>query len=312
MTASRDPDRLIRAYLADGPTELPRRSYEAVDDLIERTRQRAVVGPWRDPRMSILARAVIGAAAVIVAAVIGVNVLRGPTSSPPGSAGATPSPTSSPSPSVLASPSEPTAYTWPTDLPAGTYRTSLRWDPSLVFNFTVPAGWQSRDVNLRKGVRASLMFYPVENVVTDVCTHTLTPNFHRSVPEVVQALQKVLTVQVGRADLKIGDRTATEVTFDAGPAVGCSPSEYAFIALPVGICGTGCGGLGPNWIGLEFAGGREHNRIWLMDVGRKAIAIAEVWTDDATAADLAELQAIRDSVRLDTPLATPEPQPAAS
>jgi hypothetical protein len=37
-----------------------------------------------------------------------------------------------------------------------------------------------------------------------------------------------------------------------------------------------------------------------------------VWTPDATAADLAELESVIDSVRLDTPNATPPPQPAPS
>ena len=314
MSVSRDPGDLIRAYFEDGPTELPRRSYEAVDERIQRTRQRAVSGPWRNSGMPILVRAAVGVAAVVVAAVFGLNMLRS-TPAPPassGSAGPTPSPSSSPSPSVPASPSALTAYTWPTPLAAGTYRTSLRWDPSLVFNFTVPAGWESRDVNLRKGERASLMFYPVDNVVTDVCKHSLTPSFHKSVPEVQQALQKLLTVQSLGNGFKIGDRGALQLTFDAGPAVGCAPTDYAFIKLPAGTCGSGCGGLGPDWIGLEFAGGVEHNRLWVMDVGRKAVVIAEVWTDAATAADRAELQAIRDSVRLDTPLATPPPTPAGT
>ena len=30
MTAPRDPDRLIRAFLDEGPTELPDRAYDAV------------------------------------------------------------------------------------------------------------------------------------------------------------------------------------------------------------------------------------------------------------------------------------------
>ena len=67
MTAPRDPDRLIDAFLGAGPTELPERTYDAVRDHIEHTRQRVVIGPWREPNMSNLAK--IAIAAVVVLAV---------------------------------------------------------------------------------------------------------------------------------------------------------------------------------------------------------------------------------------------------
>ena len=71
MTAPRDPDRLIDAFLGTGPTELPERTYDAVRDHIEHTRQRVVIGPWREPTMSNLARVAIAAAAVLAVAVRG-------------------------------------------------------------------------------------------------------------------------------------------------------------------------------------------------------------------------------------------------
>src|SRR4029079_17114723 len=52
MTASRDPDRLIAAYLEDGPTELARDSYLAVDETVQRTRQRTGIGPRRTRSMN--------------------------------------------------------------------------------------------------------------------------------------------------------------------------------------------------------------------------------------------------------------------
>ena len=57
MTASRDPDRLIRAFLDEGLTELPDRVYDVVRSDIDRTRQRVVVGPWRTPDMNSLRQA---------------------------------------------------------------------------------------------------------------------------------------------------------------------------------------------------------------------------------------------------------------
>jgi hypothetical protein len=51
MSVSRDPDRLISAYLEDGIDELPDRAYDAVRSEIDHTRQRVVLGPWREEQM---------------------------------------------------------------------------------------------------------------------------------------------------------------------------------------------------------------------------------------------------------------------
>ena len=50
MTARRDPDRLIRDFLAEGQTELADPIYDVVRAEIDRKRQRVVIGPWRFPR----------------------------------------------------------------------------------------------------------------------------------------------------------------------------------------------------------------------------------------------------------------------
>ena len=77
MTAPRDPDQLIRAFLDEGRTELPDRAYDAVRDQIDRTRQRVVIGPWRESDMNTYAKVALAAAAVLVVAVIGINLLPG-------------------------------------------------------------------------------------------------------------------------------------------------------------------------------------------------------------------------------------------
>ena len=65
MTAKRDPDRLVRAFLDEGPIELSDRVVESVLGEIHRTRQRAVFGSWRTLSMSRISLAAV----VIVAAV---------------------------------------------------------------------------------------------------------------------------------------------------------------------------------------------------------------------------------------------------
>lgn len=91
MTASRDPDRLIRAFFEEGPDELPDPVYDAVRDRIEQTPQRADRGPWRTFLMSKTMQYGLAAAAVILA-IIGFQTLAaGPT--PGGSPSAQPSAT---------------------------------------------------------------------------------------------------------------------------------------------------------------------------------------------------------------------------
>ena len=105
MTASRDPDRLIRAFLHEGLDELPDPVYDAVRDRIEQTRQRAVIGPWRTSNVNRYLQIGLAAAAVVVIAVVAFNLLPG-SPAPGGEPSATPEPTATPepSPSPIAAP----------------------------------------------------------------------------------------------------------------------------------------------------------------------------------------------------------------
>ena len=151
MTAGRDPDRLLRIYLEDGPTELPDRSYDAVRAHIENTRQRAVFGPWRQTQMSKFVPVGIAAAAVlVVAAVLGLNLM--PRSGDPGGVVATP--TTTRPPTAAASTPTPTPNATPrlgeADIVPGTYDAEL---DGYRYTLTVPdtdfgpdfAGWRAHN-----------------------------------------------------------------------------------------------------------------------------------------------------------------------
>jgi hypothetical protein len=143
MTAPHDLDRQLAAFLTDGPTELPDPSFDAVRDRMETTRQRVVLGPWRVPDMSKFVPYVLGAAAVVVALVVGIQLLRPATPSEP-AAVPTVEPTATPSPTAT-----PVAEATPAPIPAdgamrpGTYVTHPlpAPDDALALTFTVPAGW---------------------------------------------------------------------------------------------------------------------------------------------------------------------------
>src|SRR5437867_4343799 len=135
MTASRDPDELIRAFLDEGQTDLPDRVFDAVRHDIQRTRQRVVIGPWKVPNMNMFARVAIAAAAVVAIGFAWVNF--GLSRAGPG-VGAQPTPTPTPSPKPLPNSGrvEPGRYTLIT---SGTI-----WPgPFPQVAVTVPAGWSA-------------------------------------------------------------------------------------------------------------------------------------------------------------------------
>jgi len=111
MTPRRDPDRLIHAFLMGGQTELADPVYDAVRDRIEETRQRAVIGPWRASDVNNFLKIGLAAAAVVVIAIIAINLLPGspapggePSASPSVSPSASgPTPSSSPAPPLTQS-----------------------------------------------------------------------------------------------------------------------------------------------------------------------------------------------------------------
>ncbi len=177
MTAPRDPDVLIREFLGEGQTELPDRAFEAVRQEINRTRQRAVIGPWRQPDMPTLARVAIAAAAV-VAVVLAWGYVR-PTDSQVGGRAtptSTPDPTPDPTPQPLpnSQPLEPGRYRFDAVPPNGT-------TPFLI-TITMPQGWVSYqdfavDKNYGPGdsnAGASFVVWDITNRYVDPCTdHTL-------------------------------------------------------------------------------------------------------------------------------------------
>jgi hypothetical protein len=150
MKNSRDPDLVIREFLAQGIDELPDRSYDVVRNAIEGTHQRAIFGPWRESLMSRFVVFATAAAAIVLAVLVGtrflpnsgVGVQPTPTDSPTSVPTAVPTQTHGPSPtsSPVADPSG--------RLRPGTYAVHPFDNPSAMdgrrFTFTVPSrNWEA-------------------------------------------------------------------------------------------------------------------------------------------------------------------------
>lgn len=240
MTTPRDPDRLIRAFLAEGQTDLADRTYDAVRADIDRTRQRVVIGPWREPRMNNFGKFAIAAAAVVVVAVVGINLLpasdgvggSGPVVSPSPSPSPTPSPTPQPSPSPTAA-----AAVFP---PAGELATDTRHAMSLEgvpFTFSVPtSGWISHDgfgIDKTTGVRteeAGFIFWndaPV-GVFADPCANVTSPPVGSSVVELAAAVAKVPGTDLvsGPSDVTVGGYPAKQVVLTVREDIKCDANNF--------------------------------------------------------------------------------------
>jgi hypothetical protein len=149
MTQQRDIERLLDHWFSDGPDQAPDRVVDIVTDRIERQSQRPA---WRLQRrpfpVNIYAKLAVAAAAVLIVAVVGYNLLPGPSTGVGGPASPAPSsaPPASASPSAASSPSAvfPPWFTASDGgaaagiLPAGT-ATTRSFAPG--FTFTVPEGW---------------------------------------------------------------------------------------------------------------------------------------------------------------------------
>jgi hypothetical protein len=139
MTAPHDLDRQLQAFFRDGPTHLPDPSFDAVRDRMETTRQRVFIGPWRFPDMNKLVPIGLGAAAVVVALVVGTRLLGPPASSGVGGVpSASPSPSPSPSPSISA-PSPSLEGSLP-DGPVLIWESPYEDAPSITMTISAP-GW---------------------------------------------------------------------------------------------------------------------------------------------------------------------------
>lgn len=234
MTASRDVDRRLRAYLEDGPIALSDRTYDAVRARIDASRQRVVIGPWSEPRMSNLVRLAIVAAAVVVVAIIGLNLLPGRNGV--GGPVATPTAVPTPAPTPTASPPPtPPAFAFPEAgaLAVGRHDMTLQ---GLPFSFEVPAaGWISNGQfavdkgTVRTSWEGGFIFWAdaADGIFTDPCTQREGPAVGPGAAAIAEAIANVPgTTATGPTDVTVGGYPAKRIVVKIPDAADCVAESF--------------------------------------------------------------------------------------
>ena len=313
MTAPRDPDRLIRAFLAEGQTELPDRAYDAVRETIDRTRQRVVVGPWVEPRSAPVGRFAMVAAAVLIVAVLLIDFLPRspgfgglPTPSPSPSPSPSPTPTATPFPSPIAGPSA-AALVLPTsgDLQAGVpYAIEHPKVTPVRFVLSVPAGWETVAYAIMgktgggaKGpaaFRAAISPWRVANVYTDPCAWRTRGFAFDGTNPTVDQIAIALSQQVGRSgsapvDVTLGGYSGKKVELTV-------PATFSATVCEDRIYRTWLEAGAEGGDGGYVYGPSQHNTVYILDIDGTPLVLDTMYLPSATAADKAELQAILDSI----------------
>ena len=249
------------------------------------------------------AKLIAAAAAVIVVAVVGINLL-GARNQGPGGQTPTPSPTVvSPSPSVT-----PANAPVRGSLAAGTYRLNEAFQTLRPFTFTVPDGWQREDNLVANaaiesengdppddvfgGDGVSMATWPVSHIYRDSCAWTGTLQQTSTAAEVVDAL----VAQTGHEKSE-----PTSTTLAGLPATRLELSLAA--DTNVAACDDGVVRLwpdaGPNeQYGLPIDPGQT-DVVYVLDFDGKPQLIIAISNESSPPADVDALQQVIDSIRFD-------------
>jgi len=279
MNQRSDIDRMLQIWLADGPSVMPDRIVDVVADRIRVQRQRRSWRLLRRLPMNPIFKLGAAAAAVLIIAVVGWNLLP---ERPGGTGGqSTPSPAPAPSQTAAETASPAPAPPWwgasgavcghpvacAGELAPGSH-TSGSFQPSVTY--TVPAGWvNTADWHDREDYFALLPDTPANRAAAarnEVAQSIVI------VPHTDLMSEHCISPQVGLSAAEIADALATREGIDASEPVSVTISGLAGRQLDVG--------LEPGWtanctqdsetpavplVGSWRAQGEERYRIVILD-----------------------------------------------
>lgn len=291
-----DFDRTARRWLEDGPTVMSDRALQAALDEIHITRQRRAWRPARrvfDMKTSI--RLAIGAAAVVVAAVIGINFLPGGSGVGGGTA-VTPTPSPTPTPTPIPLP------LYPQTLLVSEPGTYVAGDPfPFPVTIAIPAGWvgnvggpYAAYLEKERGVGnggAAIALTLSQNIYADPCNDRgfLDPQPGPTVDDLASALTGLPGFDVTTpTETNVDGYRGKQLTLTAPDNFdGCTLSRegYRVWQLPLGAI-------------LSFTPG-QRTALWIVDVNGERLVVSSDTFPATTAQELAEVQKILDSIRIE-------------
>ena len=309
MTASRDPDRLIHHFLLEGEEQLRDQVYDAVRAAIERKRQRVIFGPWRTPVMYKIVGFGLAAAAVVVALVVGTQLLGSPTTNVGG-----PDVEASPTPEASVAEPSATASPAPADgsLPEGAHVLYDGTEGGVPISVTIPApGWYGEPGGGVVENSGESNFGPddagmIGPFVGDIYVPADPCRWRTTMPDTpattVDAVVAALQAQASRnasepVDITVDGHAGQSITLRV-------PDEAVF-----GECDEGEGEA--KFCTLteddprichrfnQFPG--QIDEVWILDVNGEVMVFDAGWGDETPAEDLAELRAILESMTFEAP-----------
>jgi hypothetical protein len=239
MTADRDITPVVRSWLRTDEHESADRVLDNVLAMLDTTPQRRSWWPARrSSDMNTYAKFAIAAAAVLVVAIVGFNLMPG--SGTPSAGGVAPSPTPSATASPTAIPSAtPTATSaaiFPPEGPidAGTYMAVMEGVP---VSFEIPGpGWSTDGWGIGTGTYPESDFLGFrfwdsapENIYSDPCAHTpLSPPPSPTAEGLTAAVAAMPGTNLvsGPETVEIGGLPAQHVAVKIRNDIGCDPEDF--------------------------------------------------------------------------------------
>jgi hypothetical protein len=285
MTSERETTRIVRSWLEVGADRLPDRVLDSVLEQLpaHRQRRRPLWRPRRFTYMNRYAKVAIAAAAVLVVAVLGYNMLPG---NGPGDE-ATPTPIVTPTPSPTPGPT--TQVLGDGSLHPGTVVARLGPDQTISATFTVPNGW--------RGFDGSCLLPVLEARNVGICF----PEFLGFYSDPCRASSRTGEDPVGPSveDLAtaLTEQTAYEATTPTDVTLGGYTGKGLDLHLPTDVASCEDGAFYP-WAGSIYAQGPDNLwHVWILDVqGERQIVISNYFASTSSD-DQAEMQAIVDSIQ---------------
>jgi hypothetical protein len=164
----------------------------------------------------------------------------------------------------------------------------LRWLPGATFTVTVPSGWYSnpgaRYIAQQKDTPRELGFGPwvVDGVYTDACrSEGILVQVGPSVADLVKALV---------------DQDGSDASVPADVTFGGFPAKRIDLTVPLELEGTTCRIGETDSFAIQFG---FSSAVYVIDVDGQRLVITTKTGDASSAEDVAELQAMLDSIRIE-------------